>query len=91
MWRLRAKGGDTMSNPLFDAVPIEQVTPPRHKTMLRAYGKMDGKHCGGCVHLVRKDDFGGIWFKCDLTVQSDGPGTDWRKKWPACGKFDPKP
>ena len=42
--------------------------------------------CGSCGHLVvrRRNR---TYFKCGLVPMTFGPGTDIRKKWPACVKW----
>lgn len=60
--------------------------PDRIKDMHRCYGASEGKTCGGCAHLLTKQ-MGGTYFKCGQSRITDGPGTDWRKKWPACGLY----
>jgi hypothetical protein len=63
--------------------------PPRMAKMYRLYGNRDDKTCGECSHLHTKS-YSGTYFKCDLNLNTNGPGSDWRKKWPACGKFEEK-
>lgn len=60
--------------------------PDRIKDMHRCHGATEGKTCGGCAHLLTKR-MGGTYFKCAQSRVTDGPGTDWRKRWPACGLF----
>jgi hypothetical protein len=49
-----------------------------------AYGKdAEGRSCSGCVHLTND---GGRWLKCKLAGVSSSDATDWRAKWPACGR-----
>lgn len=45
-----------------------------------------GRGCKYCAHLYRKDRF----FKCDLRPETNGPGSDHRQNWPACGKYERK-
>ena len=52
----------------------------------------DGATCGQCVFLVST----GLrntksFYKCRRYGDSRGPATDFRKKWPACGRFEAKP
>lgn len=59
--------------------------------LLAVYGKQPGHTCGECKHLVTWR-FASDYFKCELSRsrgQSGGPSTDWRKSWPACGRFEP--
>jgi hypothetical protein len=59
--------------------------PLRLVNMWKLHGCVENK-CGNCVHLVTKK-MGGTYFKCDLSLVTAGPATDWRKSWQACGKF----
>ena len=72
--------------------PVERATdgtPKQLRTMYARHGMTEGKTCGECEHLCRGKYNTAVYFKCDLyTPWTHGPGTDWRKKWPACGKFE---
>jgi hypothetical protein len=46
----------------------------------------DGPRCGGCAHLDKHGD----WHKCDLIPRTNGAGTDARRWWPACTRWEPK-
>lgn len=88
-----------MSDRLFD---LEPVIAPRlvakKKTerdrAARVIGKMHaayghgepGATCGACAHLVVKQ-FAGRYFKCALYGNTASAASDWRKSWPACGRF----
>ena len=43
--------------------------------------------CGDCGNCFRKRYNVKVYIKCDLTVQSNGPGTDIRRKWAACDQW----
>ena len=59
----------------------------RHKPWWMLLGKgPDGKTCGGCIHLKRKDRY----FKCGQQPITFGPGTDIRCKDQACLLFTPQ-
>lgn len=48
-----------------------------------------GRRCGdGCRHLWRKNWGRYSYYKCALRGDSNGEGTDHRKKWPACAKYE---
>jgi hypothetical protein len=47
----------------------------------------EGTTCGTCRYLYRKK-WGGTYFKCELYGDSNGPGTDFRKKWQSCRKYE---
>jgi len=58
------------------------------ESMTRLWGKgPEGVRCGDCVQFVTQNYHDGRFFKCRLYGITRGAGTDWRKKWPACGKF----
>lgn len=63
--------------------------PARLDVMHRMYGDYAGHQCGDCQHFTRFRSAGGhkSWAKCDLTVDSGGPGSDWKARWTACGRF----
>lgn len=50
----------------------------------------DGETCGSCAHCVVRDFHGRNYIKCGLMVETRGPGTDIRKKWPACDRWEGK-
>lgn len=55
--------------------------------MVRAYGYgPEGKRCKHCDHCYVKS-FAGRYFKCEFRGNTNGPGTDHRANWLACGKF----
>ncbi len=58
--------------------------PKRLLDMHRLYGRAEGKLCKTCRWL------GGhahdrVWHKCTKSRVTNGAGTDWRLRWPACG------
>jgi hypothetical protein len=57
--------------------------------MIRLYGlhMPQGYRCGDCIHLVEQN-YDKTYFKCNLFRVSASATSDWRKKWPACGKFE---
>lgn len=68
--------------------PVGAVEPKQLATMHARHGATDGQTCGACAHLCRGRYNTTVYFKCDLyTPWTHGPGTDWRKKWQACGKW----
>lgn len=46
-----------------------------------------GVRCEACAHLVVKQA-GNRYYKCVRRGATNGPGTDHRVGWPACGKFE---
>jgi len=79
---------DQMS--LFDS-PSEapEADAPQIRAMRGAYGRQNGRTCGDCAHLVTKV-WDKVYYKCGKYSNTNGPGTDWRKKWPACGLWEEK-
>ena len=52
------------------------------------HGVTGGQRCGDCAHLFdHRGDYAGHFFKCHQHGYTNGPATDWRLKWPACGLF----
>lgn len=68
----------------------EHVTvgpPKKTNPLLASFGKSTGDHkCKECIHLYRKH-YSKVYIKCDLRPDTNGPGTDHKANWPACGKF----
>ena len=62
--------------------------PLRIGDMHRRFGRTEGRCCASCVHLVVHKPGQNKYYKCDLTVITSGPGTDWRIGWPACGRWE---
>jgi hypothetical protein len=46
-----------------------------------------GETCGTCAHCYTRE-FSKSYHKCDLVKASGGPGTDIRKKWAACARWE---
>ena len=47
------------------------------------------KHCGDCIHMFSKR-YDKTYWKCELRKNTNGAGSDHRKKWDACAKFEQK-
>lgn len=74
---------------LLPMPPARPVLPERMRMMLRVYGTHDGGgQCGDCILLLERPYHGRVYFKCGLNRVTRGPGSDWRKWWPACGMFE---
>lgn len=67
-----------------EAHAAELALPRRIRDMHRVHGLTAGQTCGDCVHLVTLKR-ANTWFKCEKSRITGGAGTDWRKRWPACG------
>ena len=78
---------------LFDLpaaiIPGEPATdwrPEQLRQMHNDHGVLPGQTCGGCIHCSMRPGNTRGHYKCTLYGRyTNGPGTDWRKKWPACG------
>jgi hypothetical protein len=57
-----------------------------HSGLIALYGKIEGKACRQCQNCQKKHYYAKAYV-CGLMKRQTGPGTDWRVKWPACGKF----
>ena len=59
--------------------------------MVKAYGRYweDNVRCKDCKHLFYKQ-YANRYYKCELRGDTGGAGTDHRKYWPACMKFEKK-
>jgi hypothetical protein len=62
------------------------VLPANLQVMHHIYGVDDTHRCGDCQHFQRYRQ-SARWAKCDLTVDSGGPGSDWGARWTACQRF----
>lgn len=65
----------------------DRPLPKRILDIRTVYGKRDDRICGNCIHL-RKLKFSRNYYKCSLSNFSHDSATDWRKHWPACGRFE---
>jgi hypothetical protein len=54
--------------------------------LIKAYGLTDSKKCKTCDHLFFKS-YAKKYYKCDLRKNTNGPNSDHRVNWPACGKY----
>jgi len=73
--------------PVLDA-PTVPALPRRIVEMHRMYGVCEGRQCATCRHLIRVQPGQNTYLKCELTMITRGPGSDWRAGWPACGKWE---
>jgi len=67
--------------------------PKRMLDMYTLFGSTEGKTCRRCKNLLDNGHGGHShrYYKCDLQRLTNGPATDWRARWLACGKFEDKP
>ena len=76
---------------LFFSLPPQNRTSKLHRAMLRFYGDgPTGKTCGQCRHLYKRTDVARNCWKCELSLVTRGPASDFRKKWLACGAYEDK-
>ena len=84
---------------LFDLEPvlIRKITPrslvERRRALARTtkmrgvYGAgPSGARCGSCEQLLTR----GRYFKCAMFGDTRSEASDWRKRWPACGRYTPR-
>ena len=56
--------------------------------MVQCYGFGPAhRKCGDCAHLIHKRR-ARVYYKCRFRKKTNGPGTDHRVRWVACGKFE---
>jgi hypothetical protein len=64
----------------------------RQAFMRRRFGPGPaGATCGQCVFLVASRGHRRYWYKCQKYRITGCEATDWRRKWTACGAFEPSP
>jgi len=61
--------------------------PERIRVMRAMYGKRDDKKCRTCKFLEHYKQ-SASWMKCKFSKHTGGTATDWKARWPACGKFE---
>ena len=49
-----------------------------------------GETCATCANC-RRIEFSKVYWKCALVKPTCGPGTDIRRKWAACSRWEKKP
>lgn len=88
--RLKAKVADRPElQPWLDQQFSKETTPERVNPCVRAFGLgPQGAICKDCVHLFKHRPGKKHFYKCDLRNCTNGPGTDHRVSWPACGRFE---
>ena len=72
----------------MDEIEVVPVYPERMNAMLRLYGRTEGRMCKSCRHFYARGGVRGTYYKCKLNRTTSGPGTDWRARYPACGKWE---
>jgi hypothetical protein len=91
---------DAEQAPLFDIGPATRATeippaapaspwPDRLVKMHRLHGvDPAGRQCGQCQYFFERGGTAGTYYKCRHSRITGGPATDWRVRWPACGRFE---
>ena len=79
-----------MTQDEFQTIGGETVGPyKKTNPLLRTFGPgPEGARCKTCTSFVLKGGCARTYFKCKLFGNSNGPATDWRANWPACGKYE---
>jgi len=75
--------------------PLSKRTLAARALEQQRLGKMHGLHghgpegqtCKNCDHLLRSRFHDSKYLKCELYGVTRCESSDWRAKWPACGKF----
>lgn len=75
--------------PLLEAEAQRKKKARKIERMHVIYGKREGAKCGDCVHFYGVS-YANTYYKCRLFGDSHGPATDWRVRFVACGKFEPR-
>lgn len=87
---LMASGAPTPGVPAWAqrASPVQRARAARglHPAGLRL-AKND-ETCGSCANCYTKHFHGKTYVKCALLGNTNGPGTDIRRKWPACERWE---
>jgi len=91
---------DLFGEPVEASIPHRAGYTHEQKTIERMYmlySRYPGEStCKECIHFTPKNgDMRGAYFKCDEFTRrfravkqgKGGESTDWRRKWPACGKL----
>ena len=67
----------------------DAALPKQLRAMHAVYGRdPEERRCGDCANLRRYRYHNKNYHKCALYGETHGAGTDWRRKWQACGKFE---
>ena len=69
---------------------IEQLSQKGRNPCILQFGAGPwGKECRECSHMYEHRSDKTYW-KCDLRKHTNGAGSDHRRHWPACARFEPK-
>jgi hypothetical protein len=85
---------DLFGNPIVDQGPAKPRNTYKNKwgawlinPMIIQFKEREGFKCKTCDRLYRKIYHNKRYYKCELRGNTNGPGTDHRVNWPACGKY----
>jgi len=66
------------------------ATSPMHAKLTGRTGPGPaGTTCGQCRFLTREQPGRKTVFKCAVNGSTRSAASDWRRKWPTCGRFEP--
>jgi len=69
--------------------PLLRALPEDERTLKVLAGVSLDATCGDCRHCETvRIPSGRSFVKCKAVEQTHGPGSDTRKKWPACSRFE---
>ena len=88
-------GGEAMTDQgaLFDLPDADgpESGAPQIRYMRGAYGRKAGQQCWTCEHFMSKAfDSGRLCYKCARYGSTSGKGSDWHRRWQACGLWKAK-
>lgn len=78
---------DLDGEPINPGPVIRKPGMKKQYVMYAIFGQLPDKICGECAILCRQQHRTSVYFKCQKYGITRGAGTDWRKKWMACGAF----
>lgn len=70
--------------------PLLRSLPEAERIVKALAGVPADATCGDCRFCFTDGYHNRSFVKCGAVVQTHGPGSDTRKKWPACTKFEAK-
>lgn len=87
-------------DPIEPTEPARSLSADRRRTLRQQQMIANGVHpvtrrllrpqggtCGDCAHLHGEHHHNRTYYKCDLTVVTNGAATDIRLSWPACNGY----
>lgn len=71
-------------------IPVEEREFKQIGKMHRIYGVTEGETCKRCTYFIHVRPGQNTYRKCRVFGITGGPATDWKARYPACGKFEAK-